>query len=140
MGGEANNWQVSELRMAAIIVWHHQHMGGADSWAAAEATAAEQAKRVERFRAELQRIIWTREDISIRINGGCVEAEIEDIRFVALELPASGKHKPLTLVTLLGRCPSCGMETLSEPIYDLAGLGKMLEQFEPIHRHLCFIP
>jgi hypothetical protein len=38
----------------------------------------------------------------------------------------SPKKERWTLVTLPGRCPSCDVETMSEPIHDLAGLGKCL--------------
>jgi hypothetical protein len=41
------------------------------------------------------------------------------------------------MITLLGRCPSCGVETMSRPFFDLAGLGKMLAEFEPIYGHYC---
>lgn len=127
-----------ELRTAAILVWHYQQMGGGEAWAATENTKAEQTRRVERFRAELHRIIGQRDDISFTANGGCIEAEVEDLRFVAFEIPSHHKQEQLILVTLLGRCPSCGVETMSEPFHSFAGLGKMLERFEPIQAHLCF--
>ena len=101
------------------------------------AAEAEQSRRVKRFRAELHRIVGERDGISFKVNGGCVEAKVEDLRFVALEYTASKKRRGMPLVVLLGRCPSCGVETISEPFYSLAGLGKMLENFEPISAHFC---
>lgn len=126
-----------ELRTVAILVWHHQRMGGREAWAATLETTAKQQRRVERFCTELQRIVGERDDICPKVNGGCIEAEVEGLRFSALEIPPSRKQEHLTLVTLLGRCPTCGAETMSEPIHSLAGLGRMLEMFEPIQAHLC---
>lgn len=54
-----------------------------------------------------------------------------------MEYPASKTREGLTLVTLIGRCPSCGTETISEPFYGLAGPGRMLEAFQPTSGHLC---
>jgi hypothetical protein len=127
----------SQLRIAAILVWRHEHLGERGTTLAVEAIKAREEQRIERFRDALQ-MIFRGVEISFRINGGCIEAEIEDLRFVALEFPASGEQEPLTVVTLLGRCPSCGVEAMSEPFYELSGLGKMLEKFEPIHWHYCY--
>lgn len=128
----------SELYSVAIVMWHFQRMELKDAVQAAEVTKAEQMRRVERFREELQKIVGERNDISFGVNGGCVEAEVDGLRFVALEIPSKNKQEYLSLVTLLGRCPSCGAETRSEPFYHLSGLGKMLEKFEPIHWHHCY--
>ena len=130
----------SELRMAAILVWRYEHLGERGTTLAVEAIKAKEAQRIERFRDALRMIFREIGEISFRINGGCIEAEIEDLRFVALEFPASNKQEPLTVVTLLGRCPSCGVEAMSEPFHELSGLGKMLEKFEPIHWHYCYRP
>jgi hypothetical protein len=129
-----------ELCTAAIVVWHSWRSvetTGKEAWVATLRTKAEQARRIETFRTELHRIVGAREDITLRINGGCVEAEIEDLRFVALEYPATKTEAHPMSVTLLGRCPWCGVETMSEPFYNLAGLGKQLESFVPSHRHFC---
>jgi hypothetical protein len=128
----------SELRMAAILVWRYEHLGERGTTSAVEAIKAKEKQRIERFRYALQMIFREINEISFRINGGCIEAEIEDLRFVALEFPASGKQEPLTVVTLLGRCPSCGVEVMSEPFHRLSGLGKILENFEPIRWHYCY--
>jgi hypothetical protein len=128
----------SELRLAAILVWRHEHLGERGTTLAVEAIKAREEQRIERFRDALRMTFRGIDGISFRINGGCVEAEIEDLRFVALELPASDKQEPLTVVTLLGRCPSCGVEVMSEPFYHLSGLGKILEKFEPIRWHYCY--
>jgi hypothetical protein len=135
----ANNEKI-ELRTAAIAVWHYsrtEEMSGQEAWIATVATKAGQQQRIERFRSELYRVVGERDDICLKINGGCVEANVEDLRFVALELTASESQEYQTLVTLLGRCPSCGVETISEPFYSLGGLGKMLESFQPIYGHSC---
>lgn len=135
----ANNENI-ELRTAAIAVWHYSRMKeirGQEAWTATVETNAVQQQRIERFRSELYRVVGERDDIRLKINGGCVEADVEDLRFVALELTASKSQEHQTVVTLLGRCPSCGTETMSEPIYNLAGLGKMLERFKPILDHFC---
>jgi hypothetical protein len=129
--------ETSELRKAAILVWHHQRAAGSEAWAAMLKTTAEQARRLDIFRTELHRILGERTDICFRINGGCVEADVEDLRFVALEFPAYELRENLPLVTLLGRCPQCGVEIVSEPFHSFAGLGKMLERFEPIYHHSC---
>jgi len=128
----------SELYSVAIVIWHFQRMELKDAVQAAEAMKAEQMRRVERFSEELQKIVGERDDISFGINGGCVEAEVDGLRFVALEFPTNKKGEYLSLVTLLGRCPSCGVETRSEPVHHLSGLGKMLEKFEPIQWHYCY--
>lgn len=130
--------EMSELRMAAIVVWYLRHLEGREAWAAAMEITAKQSLRMEQFRAELSRIVGERDDLSFRINGGCVEAEIEDLHFIALEVIASGKQEQEILVTLLGRCSSCGVETASEPIHSFADLGKMLERFEPCYQHICY--
>lgn len=127
--------EMSELRRAAILVWHYQRIGGREASLATEITEAEQAQRVERFRLELQKIVGT-DEIRLRINGGCVEAEVEDLRFISFEF-ISPKQEQWTLVTLLGRCPACGVETMSPPLYNLVGLGRMLEKFEPGFAHSC---
>ena len=124
----------SELRQLAIMIWQIWCPEGKEQ---RKREAAEQESRIERFRIELQRTIGKGFDISITINGGYVEAVIDNLRFIALELPSSGSQAPLALATLLGRCPSCGVETMSEPFYNLAGLGKMLEKFEPLFSHIC---
>lgn len=127
-----------DLYTVAIAMWHFQRMKLKDAFQAAETTKAEQAQRVERFREELQKVVWEREDIRFRINGGCVEAEVEGLRFVALEIPGEKEGEHLALVTLLGRCSLCSLETRSEPIYNLPELGRMLEEFKPSHSHLCY--
>jgi hypothetical protein len=134
---DADSGEMSELRTAAIVVWHHQRVGGSEAWAAMVKARTEQLRRVEMFRTELHRIIGERDDISFRVNGGCVEAAVEDLRFVALECNAPHTQGHLMLVTLLGRCPRCGVETRSEPVVTLAGLGKILENFEPASEHFC---
>jgi hypothetical protein len=126
--------------MLAIILWRYQHIEGEGKkkpQAVMLEVKAEEERRIERFRAELRRIVGERDDISFSINGGCVEAEVEDLRFVALEYTVPKTRKRKALVTLLGRCPTCGVEAISEPIYNLAGVGRMLENFEPINEHLC---
>jgi hypothetical protein len=129
----------SELRLAAILVWRHEHLGERGTTLAVEAIKAREAQRIERFRDALLMIFRGIDEISFRINGGCIEAEIEDLRFVALEFPASGQQEPLMAVTLLGRCPSCGVEMMSEPFYNLPGLGRMLEEFKPLYQHFCLV-
>lgn len=139
MNSEGNDsGGIPDLRTAAIAIWHYQRMGAKEAWAATLKMNAEQSRRVEQFRVELHRIIGEREDINFRVNGGCVEAEVEDLRFVALGIPSTDKQGELMLVTLLGRCSSCGSETISSPIYSLAGLGEILERFEPINHHACY--
>jgi hypothetical protein len=126
--------------MLAIILWRYQHIEGERKkkpQAVILEVKAEEERRIERFRAELCRIVGERDDIGFKVNGGCVEAEVEDLRFVALEYTIPKTRKRMALVTLLGRCPSCGVEAISEPIYNLSGLGERLERFEPIQEHLC---
>jgi hypothetical protein len=139
-GTDIDSEETLELRTAAIAVWHYWRIAGtsgAESRAAMLETKAEESRRMERFRVELHRIVGERDDINLSINGGCVEAEVEDLRFIALEFAVPKTGKPLTLVTLLGRCSSCGMEVMSEPFYNLAGLGERLVRFKPNHRHMC---
>jgi hypothetical protein len=137
-GEDVGGVGTSELRMAAILVWHHRRMGGSEAWEAMLETKAEQARRVKRFRSELHRVVGKRDDINFKVNGGCIEAEIEDLRFIALDVNSSEKKKKAMRIALLGRCPSCGTETASEPVYSFARLGEMLERFEPCHRHICY--
>lgn len=141
MSGEgASRSETPELRTAAIAVWHYWHMGGKngrEAWAAMLETEAKQSRRVEQFRAELYKIVGEREDISFRLSGGCVEAVVEDLHFISYELTSPRRKEPYMMVSLLGRCPSCGTETRSEPVVNLAGLGKQLESFEPAYEHFC---
>jgi hypothetical protein len=133
-------FKTSELRMAAIFVCHHRRMGGREAWEAVLETEAEQTRCVERFREELHGLVGNREDISFKVNGGCIEAEVEDLRFIVLDIISSDKKKKAVRIALLGRCPSCGTETASEHVYSLARLGEMLERFEPCNRHICYAP
>jgi hypothetical protein len=136
----SSSCETEGLRMLAIILWRYQHIEGEGKkkpQAVMLEVKAEEERRIERFRAELRRIVGERDDISFKVNGGCVEAEVEDLCFVALEYTVPKTRKRMALVTLLGRCPSCGVEAISEPIYNLAGLGERLERFEPIHEHCC---
>lgn len=129
-----------ELRTAAIAVWHYWRMegkGGGEAWAATLETEAKQSQRVEQFRAELYRIVGERENVKFRLNGGCVEAVVEDLWFLSYEYITPQIKEPYMMVSLLGRCPSCGVATRSEPIANLAGLGKMLESFKPACEHFC---
>lgn len=142
MSGEcaSGSCETEGLRMVAIVLWRYQHIEGEgkkEPQAVMLEVKTEQARRIERFRAELRRVVGERDDISFRVNGGCVEAQVEDLRFVALEYTVPKTRKRLALVTLLGRCPSCGAETMSEPIYNLSGLGERLERFAPISEHCC---
>jgi hypothetical protein len=125
-----------ELRLAAMIVWHYWN---AEAKAAREATEAEQSRRIQSFRKEIERIVGRNFDIRIIVNGGCLEAIIEDVHFIALEFTSSATQEHTMLVSLLGRCRTCGVETMSEPFYNLAGLGKMLEKFKPSTLHSCCI-
>lgn len=137
-GGGIGREGTAGLREAAILVWHHQRTGdGKEAWEAMLEMEAKQSRRVERFRSELHKIVGERDDISFRVNGGCVEAQVEDLHFAGLEVTEGRKREEQTLVTLLGRCPSCGALTMSEPFQTFGGLGKMLEKFEPISEHFC---
>jgi hypothetical protein len=127
----------SELRLMAITLWHYQNMGGSAARLAAEATEKEQALRIERFHAELIRIFGDRADIRLKVNGGCVEAVLDDLRFLTYEFTIPRTKELRTMVSLLGRCPSCGVETMSRPFADLPGLGRMLEEFEPTYEYFC---
>jgi hypothetical protein len=122
--------ETEELRMVAIVLWRYQHIEGEGKKkpeAVIQEVKAREARRIERFRAALCRVVGERDDISFRVNGGCVEAQVEDLRFVALEFTVPKTRERLALVTLLGRCPSCGGETMSEPIYNLTKLGNISE-------------
>lgn len=132
--------ETPELRTAAIAIWHYWHMegkNGSEAWAAMLETEARQSRLVDQFRGELFKIVGEREGISFRLNGGCVEAVVEDLHFISYELTTPRMKDPCMMVSLLGRCPSCGTETRSEPIVNLAGLGKQLESFEPAYEHCC---
>jgi len=126
--------ELSHLRLAALLSWYYWCP---EARAAREKTEAELRRRIDRFRAELLKIFGHKSDLSISINGGCIEAVIEDLRLVAYEFTAPLTKEARTMVSLLGRCSSCGAETLSEPFVDLAGLGKWLERFEPFSEHFC---
>lgn len=139
-GEDINSSETPELRTAAIAVWHYWRMEGKDgreAWAATIETKAKQSEVVEQFRVELYKIVGEREDISFKINGGCVEAVVEDLRFISYKPINHQIKEPCMMVSLLGRCPSCGVETRSVPIVNLAGLGKLLENFEPAYEHFC---
>lgn len=132
-----NSATASELRLMAITLWHYQSMGGSEARLAAEVTEKEQAQRIERFHAELIRIFGDRADIQLKVNGGCVEAVLDDLRFLAYEFTIPRTKELHTMVSLLGRCSSCGVETMSRPFVDLPGLGRMLTEFEPTFEHFC---
>jgi hypothetical protein len=112
-------------------------MGGREASLAAEVTEAEQVRRIEQFRSELQRIVGERDDISLKINGGCVEATVDDLQFLSYEFTIPKTKEHYMLVSLLGRCSSCGVLTRSKPFANLPSLGKMLEKFEPSYEHFC---
>lgn len=140
-GGWIGHERTTGLRKAAILVWHHQRTGdGRQAWEAMLETEAKQSMRVERFRSELHKIVGERDDIIFMVNGGCIEAEVEDLHFAGLEVTASRGNGEQTLVTLLGRCPSCGALTMSEPFETFGGLGKILEKFQPISEHFYLSP
>jgi hypothetical protein len=124
----------SFMRQVAIGTWR---LVCPEARAAGEARDAEERRRIESFRRELQKIAGYNVDFNITVNGGCLETVVDDLRFVAYEITSPEREECWTLVTLLGRCPSCGVETISEPIQDLMQLGKMLEKFEPFHQHPC---
>jgi hypothetical protein len=126
--------QISDLRLAAILSWYYWCP---EARAAHEKTKAERESRIERFRAELAKIFGSKCEMQISINGGCIEAVIEDLRLAAYEFTSPVTKEPRMMVSLLGRCSNCGAETLSEPVSDLAGLGERLEKFEPIYEHYC---
>lgn len=129
--------QLSHLRLAAILSWYYRCP---EARAAHEKTEADLSERISRFRAELVKIFGSKYHISISVNGGCLEAVVEDLRLLAYEYVSSPAKEPRSMVSLLGRCASCGVEAMSEPFCDLSGLGKMLERFEPSERHLCVQP
>jgi len=122
------------MRQVAIGTWR---LACPEARAAGEARDAEEKRRVESFHQELQKIAGYNVDFNITVNGGCLEAMVDDLRFISYEMNSSVSGERLTVVTLLGRCPSCGVETISEPVRDLARLGKILEEFVPIYNHYC---
>lgn len=126
--------QLSHLRLAALLSWYYWCP---EARAESERTEAEREGRVNRFRVELAKVFGDKLHATITINGGCIEAVIEDLRLAAYEFTDSLTGEARAMVSLLGRCASCGAEAMSEPFCDLSGLGKMLERFEPSERHLC---
>jgi hypothetical protein len=126
--------QLPDLHVAAILSWYYWCP---EARADSERTEAERRERVERFRSALVCIFGGKYDFRITVNGGCIETEIEGLRLLAYEVTPSQKTETRTMVTLLGRCPSCGVEAMSETFIDLSGLGKQLERFEPIYDHFC---
>src|ERR1044071_7497490 len=100
----------SFIRTLAIATWRCLNPKPLD---AAEARNAEESKRVERFCRELRKIAGENFDIDVTVNGGCLEAIIDDLRFVAYEVTPTGEVH-YTVLTVLGRCPSCGVEVISE--------------------------
>jgi hypothetical protein len=125
--------QLPHLHLAAILSWYYQCP---EARAAHEKTEAERRGRVERFRSALARAFGNY-DFRITANGGCVETEVEGLRLLAYEFTHTATKELCTMIALLGRCPRCGAECMSEPFLDLGGLGKCLEKFEPISEHFC---
>lgn len=130
MSGE----RLSFLRSAALLSWYYWCP---EARAESERTEAERRVRVERFRAELTKVFGDKLLTTITVNGGCLEAVIEDLRLAAYEFTDPVTEEARAMVSLLGRCASCGAETLSQPFGDLVGLGKSLERFEPFDGHRC---
>jgi hypothetical protein len=126
--------QLSDLRLAALLSWYYCCP---EARAAHEKMKAECKSRIERFRAELMKIFGSKCEMQISINGGCLEARIEDLRLAAYEFTSPVTKEPRMMASLLGRCSNCGAETFSEPFVNLAGLGEQLEKFEPIYAHCC---
>lgn len=126
--------RIPGLHVAAILSWYYWCP---EARAAHEKTDMEWKSRVERFRSALAQIFGGKCDFQITHNGGCIETEIEGLRLIGYEFTTKLTTEICTMVTLLGRCPSCGVETMSEPFENLAGLGRMLEKFEPICKHSC---
>ena len=127
----------SEFCQAAILIYYIQSTGPHTAEEALKATLSEQSEQVERFRTQLISLFGDATEMQVKLNGGCVEAAIEELRFLSYESRSYRTKELETMVTLLGRCPACGVETMSRPFIDLAGLGKMLVKFEPIFEHLC---
>jgi hypothetical protein len=124
----------SFMRLVAISTLH---LLCPEAKVASEAREVEEARRIERFRQALKKIAGYNVDFNITVNGGCLEVMVDDLRFVAYEMTSPQTKEQWTMVTLLGRCSACGVETMSEPFCDLVGLGKMLEEFVPIFHHCC---
>lgn len=122
------------LHLAALLSWYYWCP---EAKAASERTEAKREERVERFRSTLIRVFGNKYDFRITANGGCLETEIEGLRLLAYEFVSSPKKENMMMLALLGRCPACGVETMSSPFITLAGLGKILENFEPVSRHTC---
>lgn len=131
---DMNDEQLPHLHLAAILSWYYWCP---EARAACERTDAERRERVERFRSTLISIFGDKYDFRITANGGCVEAEVEGLRLLAYEFTSAVTKESYTMAALLGRCPRCGVETMSEPFINLAGLGKMLNKFETTHEHAC---
>src|SRR5437868_12805738 len=116
MSKAADNKESLELRTAAILVWRYLHLEERGTASAVEAIKAREKERIECFQESLQMILKGAGEIHYRINGGCVEAEADGLRFVALELTSQNNQEELMLVTVLGRCPMCGEESMSEAL------------------------
>jgi hypothetical protein len=127
----------SEFCQAAILIHHLQSMKSEEAVEALKATVSEQEQRMARFRARLIDLFGHEREMQIKLNGGCVEAAIEELRFLSYEYRSPRTKELEMVITLLGRCPACGVETMSRPFVDLAGLGKLLVKFEPIFEHGC---
>ena len=125
---------IPHLHLAALLSWYYWCP---EARAASEKTEVEREERIKNFRSTLARVFGNKYDFRITINGGCLETEIEGLRLTAYEFAPTLKTENTMMVALLGRCPSCGVETMSSPFITLAGLGRILENFEPISRHTC---
>ena len=71
------------------------------------------------------------------------ERQVEDPRYgVVVSTGEAGHvlrftHDDKDRLTVIGQCPACHGEALSKPLEDLAGLGRLLESFEPGASHDC---
>lgn len=68
---------------------------------------------------------------------------LEDARYEAIVSTGDADaalrftHDDKDNLVLIGACPACHGEALSKPVDDLAGLGQLLENFQPGASHDC---
>ncbi len=115
------------LRMRATLAYEELQRERAERLAAEE--AAERAKN-ERLARGLFTKLFNGEPETVN---GC-EVTADGLTFVFFHRE---EYDGLDGFWLRGKCPRCGEDCLSRPIYDLEDLGAQLDTFQPSGAHSC---
>ncbi|MDQ3816337.1 MAG: hypothetical protein M3362_01440 [Acidobacteriota bacterium] len=91
------------------------------------------AKMISAAREKLTRIFGAEHEIKVGVEvDGKVIALVEDLRFTTISYYAE-----IITVSLVEKCPICGLDLPLGPVSNLADVGELLAQFEAGMLHDC---